>query len=133
MERVKFLALQYAPNPLECTYWVDLTADPQAGIIKYYDYSKKIWRPIKTTGDSSIVVELDKKVDKVVGKQLSTNDYTDTEKVKLAGIANNATYTPILNALNSSLTTQALSAAQGKVLKDLVDALTIRLTALENK
>ena len=31
--------------------------------------------------------ELDNKVDKVSGKQLSTNDYTTTEKNKLAGIA----------------------------------------------
>lgn len=34
--------------------------------------------------------ELNNKVDKVSGKQLSTNDYTTTEKEKLAGIANNA-------------------------------------------
>lgn len=34
--------------------------------------------------------ELAKKVDKVSGKQLSTNDYTTTEKNKLAGIADNA-------------------------------------------
>lgn len=33
---------------------------------------------------------VDTKVDKVVGKGLSTNDYTTTEKNKLAGIANNA-------------------------------------------
>ena len=31
------------------------------------------------------------KVDKVNGKVLSSNDYTTTEKNKLAGIANNAT------------------------------------------
>lgn len=133
MGRINFLAQECAPNPSECTYWIDLTADSQAGVIKHYDYSKKTWESIKTTGDSSIIVELTKKVDKVAGKQLSTNDYTDIEKTKLAGVANNATNTPILNALNSSLTTQALSAAQGKILKDLVDALTIRVTALENK
>lgn len=32
----------------------------------------------------------DAKVDKVTGKQLSTNDYTNEEKTKLAGIADNA-------------------------------------------
>mgnify|MGYP006908920357 CR=1 FL=1 len=32
----------------------------------------------------------DKKVDKVSGKGLSTNDYTTTEKNKLAGIASGA-------------------------------------------
>ena len=39
--------------------------------------------------------ELDNKVDKVEGKQLSTEDYTTTEKQKLAGIevgANNYTH-----------------------------------------
>lgn len=34
--------------------------------------------------------ELDKKVDKVTGKQLSTNDYTTAEKTKLTGIATGA-------------------------------------------
>lgn len=33
-------------------------------------------------------VALDNKVDKVSGKGLSTNDYTDTEKTKLAGLSN---------------------------------------------
>lgn len=38
--------------------------------------------------DTSYVnTELNKKVDKVVGKQLSTEDYTTTEKTKLSGIA----------------------------------------------
>ncbi len=35
---------------------------------------------------SATQTELDKKVDKVTGKDLSTNDYTDTEKTKLAAI-----------------------------------------------
>lgn len=37
-----------------------------------------------------IVSRLNKKVDKVDGKSLSTNDYTTTEKNKLAGIASGA-------------------------------------------
>ena len=41
-----------------------------------------------TTGGA--YTELNKKVDKVSGKGLSTNDYTTTEKNKLAGIAANA-------------------------------------------
>lgn len=39
---------------------------------------------------STLTTELGKKVDKVTGKQLSTNDYTTAEKNKLAGIAANA-------------------------------------------
>jgi len=40
---------------------------------------------------TQINVELDTKVDKITGKGLSTNDYTDLEKAKLAGIAVGAT------------------------------------------
>lgn len=39
---------------------------------------------------TTMATELGKKVDKVTGKGLSTNDYTTTEKSKLAGIATNA-------------------------------------------
>lgn len=42
---------------------------------------------VKTT---TLTTELGKKVDKVTGKGLSTNDYTTDEKTKLAGIATGA-------------------------------------------
>ena len=41
--------------------------------------------------DSTARAGLQNKVDKVTGKGLSTNDYTDAEKTKLAGIAAGAT------------------------------------------
>lgn len=91
----------------------------------------------------------DGKVDKVAGKQLSTNDFTTPEKTKLQNIAAAAqenviekvrvngvlvppdasktvnvtipAATPVVNSLTSTSTTSALSAAQGKVLKDLAD------------
>ena len=59
------------------------------------------------------------KVDKAEGKQLSTNDFTDAEKNKLANIAANATRVIVENVLTSDSTTNALSAAQGKALKAL--------------
>lgn len=91
----------------------------------------------------------DGKVDKITGKGLSTNDYTTEEKTKLAGIEAGAEVniietvkvngtpltvtekavdvpvpaaTVIVDNLTSTSTTSALSAAQGKVLKDLVDS-----------
>lgn len=90
-------------------------------------------------GDASDIDQLTKdvaslksnKVDKVGGKGLSTNDYTTEEKTKLAGIAAQANKTTVENVLTSSSTTNALSAAQGKALKDALDALTARVTALE--
>lgn len=66
--------------------------------------------------------QLNTKVDKVSGKQLSTEDYTTAEKNKLAGIENGANKTIINNTLTSTSTTQALSASQGKALKDNLDA-----------
>lgn len=183
---VNFIESKTAPNPTQYKYWVDLTA-------------------IKNS--------LNNKVDKVSGKQLSTNDYTTTEKQKLAGIANNAnnyshptsagnkhipaggsanqiliwkangeaqwsnapsatvskatadalggikvgyttsgknyavqldsndkafvnvnwsdTKVTVNNTLTSDSTAEALSAAQGKQLKALIDALTARVEALE--
>jgi hypothetical protein len=90
----------------------------------------------------------DGKVAKVEGKGLSTNDFTTAEKTKLQNIAANAQVnvietvkvngvaltptskavdvivpaaTVVDNTLTSTSTTAALSAAQGKVLKDLAD------------
>lgn len=40
---------------------------------------------------TTIATQMANKVDKVTGKQLSTNDYTTAEKTKLAGIATGAT------------------------------------------
>jgi len=61
------------------------------------------------------------KVDKVSGKGLSANDYTTAEKTKLSGIAEGANKTTVVNNLTSTSTASALSAAQGKALKDMID------------
>lgn len=171
-----------APNPKEFEYWVDLSADPKGNVIKYYAGGSK-WLPLNddTDNDQSAriaALELGK-VDKVEGKELSSNDFTDAYKTKLDGIAAQANkyvlptataeivggvkvganisysngtislskanvtsalgYTPptadtkvtINNTLTSTSTTEALAAAQGKALKDLIDALTTRVAALE--
>lgn len=171
-----------APNPKEFDYWVDLAADPKGNVIKYYAGSSK-WLPLNddTDNDQSARIKAFElgKVDKVEGKELSSNDFTDAYKTKLDGIAAQANkyvlptataeiiggvkvganisysngtislskanvtsalgYTPptadtkvtINNTLTSTSTTEALAAAQGKALKDLIDALTTRVAALE--
>lgn len=171
-----------APNPKEFDYWVDLAADPKGNVIKYYAGSSK-WLPINDDTDndqSAKIAALESgKVDKIEGKELSSNDFTDAYKTKLDGIAAQANkyvlptataeiiggvkvganisysngtislskanvtsalgYTPptadtkvtINNTLTSTSTTEALAAAQGKALKDLIDALTTRVAALE--
>lgn len=123
-----------APNPKEFEYWVDLSADPKGNVIKYYAGNSK-WKPLNDDTDndqSARITALESgKVDKVEGKELSSNDFTDAYKSKLDGIAAKANKTTVENSLTSTSTTNALAAAQGKALKDLIDALTARVAALE--
>lgn len=123
-----------APNPKEFDYWVDLAADPKGNVIKYYAGSSK-WLPINDDTDndqSAKIAALESgKVDKVEGKVLSSNDFTNAYKTKLDGIAAQANKTVVDNSLTSTSTTNALAAAQGKALKGLIDALTARVAALE--
>lgn len=69
----------------------------------------------------------DKFVAQETGKGLSSNDYTSTEKTKLAGIAEGANKTVVENVLTSTSTTNALSAAQGKALNDKIAAINTNL------
>lgn len=129
---IKFLESKIMPNPKECNYWIDLNENVHGGSIKYFNGVG--WVKISDeTGDlTQIKNTLNNKVDKVSGKQLSTNDYTTAEKKKLAGIATQANKTTVENVLTSTSTTNALSAAQGKVLKVALDALSARVSALES-
>lgn len=123
-----------APNPKEFDYWVDLAADPKGNVIKYYAGGSK-WLPLNDDTDndqSAKIAALESgKVDKVEGKGLSSNDFTNAYKTKLDSIAAQANKTIVDNSLTSTSTTNALAAAQGKALKDLIDALTARVAALE--
>lgn len=147
--QVSFRVSPTAPNPAETTYWVDTTDNNYKGTIKYYNANTKKWEIVNDSTNSQqneAIKELSTalqaiqatvstlqrdKVDKVSGKTLSTNDYTTDEKNKLAGIAAQANKTNIVNNLTTSAAGSALDAQQGKVLKDALDALTQRVTALE--
>lgn len=147
--QVNFRVSPTAPNPAETTYWIDTTDNNYKGTIKYYNANTKKWEIVNDSTNSQqneAIKELSTalqaiqatvstlqrdKVDKVSGKALSTNDYTTDEKNKLAGIAAQANKTNIVNNLTTSAAGSALDAQQGKVLKDDLDALTQRVTALE--
>lgn len=96
-----------------------------------YIWNGNEWVSVGQDTDFSEVMELieelqedvENKVDKETGKGLSTNDYTNNEKNKLQGIEAEANKTIINNTLTSDSITEALSAAQGKALKTLIDAL----------
>lgn len=128
---IKFIESKTQPDPVTCKYWVDLFENPYGGSIKYFNGKSWVKVSDESADLSSIKNQLSNKVDKVSGKGLSTNDYTTAEKQKLAGIAAQANKTTVENVLTSTSTTNALSAAQGKALKDALDALTARVAALE--
>lgn len=56
-ENPNFKASRFAPNPLEVAYWIDLTADPNGGIIKTYDGTE--WYPINQSEVNIPVVSED--------------------------------------------------------------------------
>lgn len=66
-----------------------------------------------------ITAKLNTKVDKVDGKGLSTNDYTTTEKNKLAGIATGATKVTVDSALSSSSTNPVQNKVVNTAISDL--------------
>jgi len=76
-----------------------------------------------TTGLSTLITlvktALGLKVDKVEGKGLSTNDFTNEEKAKLDGIAEGATNVSVVDNLTSGDASAALSANQGRTLKNM--------------
>lgn len=66
---------------------------------------------------AQIVLKLNGKIDKVDGKGLSTNDFTDEEKTKLTGIETGATKTTIDSALSST----SANPVQNKVVVSALD------------
>lgn len=87
---------------------------------------------------ADVTTELAKKVDKVSGKGLSTNDYTSTEKTKLSGIATGAQVNVIESvkvngtalavsskAVNIDLSSYATTEAMNSALSGKQDSLTI--------
>ena len=77
-------------------------------------------KPISTATQTA----LSNKVDKVSGKGLSTNDYTTSEKDKLAGIASGATKVIIDSALSST----SINPVQNKIIKAALDEINTKLS-----
>lgn len=72
--------MDYITLALAKDYADQVAAGGGSGSVDLKDYYKK----------SEVDGKLDKKVNKIEGKDLSTNDYTTEEKTKLAGIEDNA-------------------------------------------
>lgn len=97
---------------------------PKQGEVIIYDKDSTYnYERIKIGDGSTLVSALpfvdDNKVDKVAGKGLSTNDYTTTEKNKLAGIDTGANKTVV----DSSLSTTSTNPVQNKVVNTAISNL----------
>jgi hypothetical protein len=75
----------------------------------------------RQAADTALQTNIDKKVDKVSGKGLSTNDYTTDEKNKLAGIANGANKTIVDSTLSSTSTNPVQNKVVNAALGNKVD------------
>ena len=84
---MKTIKSKIQPNPKECERWVDLTADPMGGVVKYFNGNT--WAVVGGTSDGSFltaedpeIMELEEKVDsldKEMGQALSS--ISELEKV----------------------------------------------------
>lgn len=70
-EKITFLAQAYAPNPSECTYWIDLKSDPTCKVIKTWD--GKQWNEIVDT--DGIVASFDEQLNKKANKATTLSGY----------------------------------------------------------
>lgn len=93
---------------------IDAKADPEDIPSVDDEISATSTNPVQ---NKVIKEALDGKVDTEAGKGLSTNDYTNTEKTKLAGIEEGANKTIVDSAMSDSST----NPVQNKVVKEYVD------------
>ena len=105
-------------HDLESNWLLATNFTPKQGEIIVYDKdSTHDYERFKIGDGTTVVSSLpfadDHKVDKVSGKGLSTNDYTTTEKNKLAGIATGANKTVV----DSEMSATSTNPVQNKVVK----------------
>lgn len=155
------LASTIQPNPISAKYWADLSSNPHGGDLKYFNGEKWVLVNDKATTDiaeleqdvEALETAMSNKVDKVEGKQLSTEDYTTAEKEKLASLNNydDSTIVASITALQSgkvdkdgskvlsdnNYTTEektklaGLSNYSDTEVRELITALTTRVSTLE--
>lgn len=106
-------------NWLKATNFIPM----QGELIVYDKDSTHNYERFKIGDGSTVVSSLpfadDNKVDKVSGKRLSTNDYTTTEKNKLAGIADGANKTVV----DADLSSTSTNPVQNKVVQAAISGL----------
>lgn len=123
-ENPNFKASRFAPNPQEVAYWIDLTADPNGGVIKTYDGTE--WYPINQSEVNIPVVSED-------ANGLMSSDML----VKLNGIEDNANNyilpAATLNAIGGVKKAAMVGAVSTSAeLADVITSLNAVLTSLKS-
>lgn len=100
-ENPNFLASVYAPNPMEVTYWIDLSTDTNGTVIK--SYTGNDWLPINYFTNTDQSVEIKKLKQEIAdevnrakqAEQKLTNDLNGkaNKSTTLAGYGINDAYT----------------------------------------
>ena len=91
IEKVKFKARPYAPKPEECTYWIDLTADPDGKVWKVW--TGEDWELMNMGGgsggsiDAYTKTESDRKFATITSLQ-EVSDKVDTKQDTLVSNVN---------------------------------------------
>lgn len=117
-EKINIIASKYAPNPLEVSYWIDLTANNTGGSIKVHNGTE--WKSISNKGggsstgsdESEHVQEIVKTVgltynegsDTITLRSLSNNNYFTGNSIVNAVIAGDAAVKVQIDSLTGSIT-----------------------------
>ena len=105
------------------TSTIYLIKDGNTNNYKQYMYISGAWAQLSDTNIDlsgyAKLIDLDTKVDKVIGKTLSTNDFTNVLKSKLDGIADGANKTVV----DSELSTTSLNPIQNAVVTTKINTL----------
>lgn len=98
-EKINFLAKKTAPNPYEVTYWIDLTTDPNGGVIKSFNGID--WIPI--TQD----VQQNEKLNQLQSQISTLNTQKADKATSLSGygITDAYTITQVNSLLNNKVNT----------------------------
>ena len=98
------MSREYAKIPLSAEELTQTLAKAEEHIADTNNPHNVTPEQIGAVDNNVIGMMLSRKVDKIDGKGLSTNDYTDDEKTKLSGIENGANKTVVDTALSTSST-----------------------------
>lgn len=79
-ENPNFVASFYAPNPMEVTYWIDLSTDANGNVIK--SYTGNDWLPVNYfTKDVYTKSEVNNKINTAVANKVTSTDVTQIKVV----------------------------------------------------